>query len=91
MTKRIADVTVKLPVVVDGVVENIIKFLADLLLHHLYLELKSKRGDDIRSVADAIVGAQTAHAKIISDSASPPTPPTNILSFCHPQSRIPVF
>lgn len=48
MTTCIADIKVKLPVIVNGVVSQAIdKFLSDLLLPRVYDEIKSKRGENI--------------------------------------------
>ena len=74
MTKCIADVAVKLPAVVDGVVDtDIDKCLADLLPPHIYSALKAKRSDNIRRVADAVVGAHAAHATSSNELAAQST------------------
>lgn len=83
MTKCIAGVAVKLPVVVYGVDDNIFdKLLADLLPPHVYVEIKTKRGENIKRVADAMVGAHAAHATAAAASANansffPPEPPSS--------------
>lgn len=72
MNNFIVDFAVKLPFVVDGNVYNVMdKFLSDLLPPHVYTELKAKRGDNIRRVADAAVPAHDAHATAIADSTKP--------------------
>lgn len=75
MTKSISDVAVKLHVFVDGVINKVVdNFLADLLFPHVYTVLKEKRGDNIRRVADAILGAHAALATADAASASTSTP-----------------
>lgn len=72
MIKCIFDVAVKLLFVVDGVEDNFIgKYVADLLLHHVYLELDFKRGDNIRRIAAAIFGAHATHATSTAVTAPP--------------------
>lgn len=71
MAKCIDVVAVKLHGVFDDIVDNIIdKFLVNQLLHHVYLNLKVKRGDGIRRVADAIGGGHASHATAVNDSYS---------------------
>lgn len=56
MTKCIANDAVKIPIDLYGVVDSVTeKFLSDLLPPHVYVELKAKRGNNIRRIADAIL------------------------------------
>lgn len=87
MTNCIADNAVKLPVVVDGAVNNFIDvFFDDLLSQHIYLDLKAKRSEKMLCVANATVGAHATQATAIAVTAplhsfspkklplAPPTP-----------------
>lgn len=73
MTKCIAEVTEKLPMVVDVFVDKVVdKCLSDLLPHHVYLELKDKRGENIHRVAVTTVGAHASKATATAAAAPPP-------------------
>lgn len=81
MKKCIVDATVKLPVVMDGVVDRKFnKFLANILPEggplklcppYVYFALKVKQGRKLQPVAGTIVGVLAAHDTSLTNAAPP--------------------